>query len=104
MAVGAEIDGIFGRQLARLVEEWDSAESVQPGALDDRLDAAVEQRDIAAELIDDEALAPVSLVRIQQLPGSDDAGDDPAAVDIAEQDHRHIGGQGEAHIGDVGFA
>ena len=29
------------------------------------------------------------------------AGDDPAAVDVREQAHRHLGAAGEAHVGDV---
>ena len=36
--------------------------------------------------------------------GADEAGDDAAAVDVADQHHRHVGGRGEAHIGDVAVA
>jgi hypothetical protein len=31
----------------------------------------------------------------------DQRGDDAAAVDVADQDHRHVRRLGEAHIGDV---
>ena len=35
---------------------------------------------------------------------ADEAGDHAAAVDVADQDHRHVGGLGKAHIGDVAGA
>ena len=35
---------------------------------------------------------------------ADQAGDDAAAIDVAEQHHRHVGGRGKSHIGDVAGA
>ena len=40
----------------------------------------------------------------QQGVGADQLRDDAAALDVAGQDHRQIGGLGEAHIGDVAGA
>ena len=36
--------------------------------------------------------------------GADELRDHPAAVDITDQNYRHIGGLGKAHIGDVAIA
>ena len=36
--------------------------------------------------------------------GANDLGDDAAAIDVADQNHRHIGGAGKTHIGDIVFA
>ena len=70
----------------------------------DRGDAVVEQRGVAAKLVDDEAVDPRALVRLEHRVRADEAGDDAAAVDVAEQHHGHVGGRGKAHVGDVAGA
>ena len=62
------------------------------------------RRAIAAELVDDVAAQPRPLARLQHRPGADQAGDHAAAVDVADQHDRHVGGLGEAHVGDVAGA
>ena len=39
--------------------------------------------------------------RIDHRLGADDLSDDTAAIDVTHQNHRHIGGAGKAHVGDV---
>ena len=45
-----------------------------------------------------------ALVRLEHRVRADERRDDAAAVDVADEDHRHIGRLGEAHIGDVAGA
>ena len=66
--------------------------------------AVVEQRRVAAEPVDDEALDQRGVGGVEHRAGADEAGDDAAAVDVADQHHRHVGGSGEAHVGDVAGA
>ena len=70
----------------------------------DRRDAVVEQAQLAAELVDQEAADERALGRLQHRLRADQARDDAAAVDVAGEQHRHVGGGGEAHIGDVAGA
>ena len=39
--------------------------------------------------------------RIEHGLGANETGDDTAAVDVADQDHGHVGGARKSHIGDV---
>ena len=80
------------------------AERRPAGAPRDRRSAIVEQRGVAAELVDQESLDPRRFAPARRTVRADEAGDDAAAVDVADQDHRHVGGLGEAHIGDVAGA
>ena len=41
------------------------------------------------------------ILGIEHRLGADQARDHAAAVDVADQHHRHVGGAGKAHIGDV---
>ena len=50
------------------------------------------------------ALIRARSARRQHRMGADQAGDHAAAVDVADQHHRHIGRLGKAHIGDVAGA
>ena len=95
---------ILGRQQRGLGEKRHDAEAAPAGALADRGDAAVEQPDIAAEFVDDIAGQPAALGRRQQRVRADELRDDAAALDVADQHDRHVGGLGEAHIGDVAGA
>jgi hypothetical protein len=41
---------------------------------------------------------------VQHGMRADQGGDHVAPVDVADQNDRHVGGAGEAHIGDVALA
>ncbi len=71
------------------------------GQLRDTLHAGGEQRRVAAEFVDDEAADQRGILRRDHGLGADQARDHAAAVDIADQHDRHIGGARKAHIGDV---
>ena len=61
----------------------------------------VEQRRIAAELVDEVALEPRALGRLEQRVRADQRRDHAALVDVADQHDRQIGRFGKAHVGDV---
>src|SRR3546814_11064585 len=62
------------------------------------------QRRVAAEFVDQEAADHRCIFGLDHRARPDDRGDHPAAVDIADQHHRHIGGARKAHVRDVAFA
>ena len=53
------------------------------------------------KLVDDEAADHRGVRRVEHRLGADEARDDAAPVDVAHEHHGHVGGAGEAHIGDV---
>ena len=59
------------------------------------------RRGIAAEAIDDEAHDHRGVGRLDHRLGADQAGDDAAAVDVAQQHDRDVGRPRKAHVGDV---
>jgi hypothetical protein len=99
-----EAHGVLGGQLAGRGEERQHAKAAEAGAILYDAEAAGEQRRVAAELVDDEPLEAGALPRLEQRVGPDQAGDDAAAVDVADQRHRQVGGGGEPHVGDVAVA
>jgi hypothetical protein len=66
--------------------------------------AGFEQADVAAKAVDDEALDARLLGGREQVQRADQMGEDAAAVDVGDQDHRAVDGFGEAHVGDVAVA
>ena len=92
---------ILCRQSMRGVEKRHQAQRLPAGVTGDRLHAVVEQRGIAAEAVDDEAHDHRGVGRIDHRPGADQARDHAAAVDVAQQHDRNVGGAREAHVGDV---
>ena len=74
------------------------------GALLQPVEPAFEQADVAAKAVDDKALDARLLRRREQLQCSHQVREDAAAVDVGNQNHRHVGGFGEAHVGDVAIA
>ena len=62
------------------------------------------RRGIAAELVDDEPLDARPSSAVEHRVGADEAGDDAAAVDVADEHDGHVGGLGETHVGDVAGA
>ena len=92
---------ILGRQMPRVGKIRHEAERRPAGRRDDRLLARDEQARIAAKLVDDEARDQRRVVGIEHRLGADEARDHAAAVDVADDDDRHVGGAGKAHVGDV---
>ena len=66
-----------------------------------RRDPVGEQRHVAAHAVDQEAADHRRIASLENRMGTDDAGNDPAAVDVADQHHRHVRGAGKPHVGDV---
>ena len=85
----------------RRLEERQQAERRPAGAARDVRHAVGEQRRIAAEAVDDEAHDHRRIGRIDHGLRADEAGDHAAAVDVAQQHDRHVGGARKAHVGDV---
>ena len=67
----------------------------------DEVHPVCEQARVTAEAVDEEADDHRGIGGVDHGPRADEAGDDAAAVDVAEQHHGRVGGPGEAHIGDV---
>ncbi|CAB5603692.1 Uncharacterised protein [Pseudomonas aeruginosa] len=96
----ARVDGVLRLQV-QVADIGQHAEHRLAGARLQPVEAGLQQGDVAAEAIDDEALDPLPLRVGEQFQGADQVGEDPAAVDIGDQDHRAIHRFGEAHVGDV---
>ena len=62
---------------------------------------SLEQSNVAAKLVDDEAVNPRQFVRLQNEMRAGQARDNAAAIDIPEHHHGYIGGRGKSHIGDI---
>ena len=92
---------IFRRQQPRIGKERDEPERVPAGLLRDERHRVGKQRGIAAKLVDDEAADQRGVGGIDHRLGADEARDHAAAVDVADQHHRHVGGARKAHVGDV---
>ncbi len=96
----AHIDGILGfqveihqvRQHAQHRLAGTSLKPVQP---------RLQQCDIAAKAVDDEAPHPRLLRRAEQLQRADQMSEDTTLVDIGDEDHRAAHRLGKAHVGDV---
>ncbi len=65
------------------------------------VDRRLQQADVAAEFVDDDAFDEVALVGLEQLEGADDGGQRPAAVDVGDEQHGGGGKLGDAHVDDV---
>ncbi|MNZ89233.1 hypothetical protein D3C78_1081440 [compost metagenome] len=71
------------------------------GAFFKPVETGLQQREVTAKTIDDEAFDPRLFARRQQFEGTHQMGENPAAIDIGNQQHRTIHRFGEAHVGDV---
>ena len=90
------------RWQARCVRKVRDQPQRGPGRpLRDGLQARLEQGGIAAKAVDQKARHQRRVVRRDHHLRAHDLRDDPAPVDVPEHDDRHIGGAGEAHVGDV---
>ena len=95
---------ILGRQLLRGGEMRDQAERRPAGAPLDEPQAVGEQARVAAKLVDEKADDHRRILGGEHRLRADDLRDDAAAIDVADQHHRRIGGARKAHIGDVARA
>ena len=66
--------------------------------------ARLEQGDVAAEAVDDEADDAIALRFGEAGQGADDVGEHAAAVDVRHQHHRAVHAFRETHVGDVPVA
>ena len=94
-------ENILGRQALGVIEPRHHAVAAHPGAGGDDRMRVVEQRRIAPELVDQIALEPRPLGRLEQRVRADQRRDHAALVDVADQHDRQVGRLGEAHVGDV---
>jgi hypothetical protein len=95
---------ILARQADRGGQPGHHAEASPAGPFLDCAIAVLEQRRIAAELVDEEAADHRRVPGVDHGAGADDRGDHAAPVDIADQHDRHSGGAREAHVRDVAGA
>ena len=96
-----EPQDVLGRQEAGRLEPRHHAVAAHAGACGDDWMRLLEQRRIAAELVDQVALEPRALSRLEQGVRADQRRDHAALVDVADQHDRQIGRFGKAHVGDV---
>ena len=99
--VVAQVDAVLGRQEAEVVENGTTPQSVHPVRSAMIVLPSLKRRDVATEFVDDRPTDPPSLGGREQLPGADHRGDDAAAVDVADENDRDVGGLGKAHVGNV---
>ncbi len=92
---------VLGRQPVDTSEMRHQPEIAPTGQCPQLRAALIEQRRIAAELIDDETLDEARVRRVQHCLRPRDAGDDAAAADVTDEHDRHVGGARKAHVGDV---
>ena len=92
---------VLGRQKAGSIEPRHDAVAAHAGTLCDDRVRVLEQRRIAAELVDQIALETRPLGRLEQRVRADQRRDHAALVDVADQHDRQIGRLGKAHVGDV---
>ncbi len=98
---GVERQRVFRREQPRLGEEGDEAQRLPLRGGGDQGHAAGEELRVAAKLVDEKAAYQRRVAGVDHRLGADQAGDHPAAVDVANQHNRDICGAGEAHIGNV---
>ena len=96
-----DIQNILGRQEPLLRKPGQNADALPARGPLDNGHAFGEQGGVAAKLVDQEPLDQRAIRLVENRIRPDKAGDDTAAVNVANHHHRHIGGDGEPHIGDI---
>ena len=71
-------------------EKRDQAQRRPAGFLRDQVHAIREKAGVATKLVDEKAAHHVGVGRIEHRMRADEARDDAAAIDVADQHHRHI--------------
>src|SRR6516165_10470621 len=102
--VRGQREGVFGWESHRRGKIRHHPETTQSGALAERADAALEQADVAAELVDNVTGEQRPFALGQQLVGADQLSDDTTALNVPDQHDRDASGFGEPHIGDIAVA
>jgi|GEM_PF-4728302 len=74
------------------------------GFLCEPLEARLEQRNIAAEAVDDEALYARLLARLEHCECAVEVREHAALVDVGDDDDIGVGSLGESHVGEVVLA
>ena len=82
-------------QVGQHAEHRFTSAFLQPGQ------AGFEQAHVATETVDDEALDARLFAWREQLQRTDEVGENAAAVDVGDDDHRAVDDLREAHVGDV---
>ena len=77
------------------------AERRDAGPRAQQLEARLQERAVAAELVEDEGGDPGALVRLEQRDGPHEGREDAAAVDVADEQHRSVGRLRDVHVHDV---
>ena len=96
----ALVDAVFGFQM-QVHHVGQYADHRLAGACFQPIQPRLQQSDIAAKAVDDEALDPRLLGRRKQFEGADQMRKHAAAIDVGDQQHRAVHGFGEAHVGNV---
>ncbi|MNL06427.1 hypothetical protein D3C87_1270620 [compost metagenome] len=96
----ALIDAVFGFQM-QVHHIRQDPDHRFAGARFKPVETGLQQGNVAAKTVDDEAFDPRLLARRQQLQCAHQMRENPAAVDVGDQQHRAIHRFGEPHVGDV---
>ncbi len=88
---------------AELADVGEHAEHRHAGPLLEEAEPRVEETRIAAELVDDEPRHARALVRLEELHRADERREDPAPIDVPDEDDRRVGDPGDEHVHDVAF-
>ena len=97
---GIEVEGVLGVE-PQVLAPGEHPERGQAGHRLQHVEARSEQPELAAELVDDET-GDVPLVGgLQHREGAVQGGEQPAPVDVPDDDDRQVRGPGQAHVGDV---
>ncbi|MNE39750.1 hypothetical protein D3C80_1337170 [compost metagenome] len=96
----ALVDGVLGFQV-QVHHIGQHAQHRFAGTFFEPVQAGLEQGDVTAKTVDDKTFDPRLLARREQFQGADQMGENPATVDVGNQDHRAIHRLGKTHVGDV---
>ena len=96
-----QIKRIFGRQFVGIAKERHHAKPAPAGVMFNHAIPIIKQCRIAAKFVDDEPCDHRVIASLQHSLRANDLGNHSAAINITDQHHRHIGGAGKSHIGDV---
>ena len=99
-----EAERILGRQARGGRAERHEPERGPEGAPLDHRHPFGKERRVAAKPVDDKTPDHGGVGGIEHGAGSDDLGDDAAAINVADEDHGGVGGARESHIRNVVLA
>ena len=91
-------DGILRRQPRRVLQPGQHPERTPARMVGDRCQPVIEQGHVAAEFVDQETADHRPVLLRQDSMRSDQRGDHPAPVDIADEHDRDIRGRCKTHI------